>query len=64
MVGSSLKPQALRGSRLVDLPRRHETCGTALLEREPECAPRLCKQDLKEPERFHQRLVDWLMKQR
>jgi len=37
---------------------------TALLECEPEHPPRLCRQDLKDPERFHQRLVDWLMKQR
>jgi hypothetical protein len=38
--------------------------GTALLECEPERPPRLCRKDLKDPERFHQRLVDWLMKQR
>lgn len=37
---------------------------TALLECEPEHPPRLCRRDLKDPERFHQRLVDWLMKQR
>jgi hypothetical protein len=38
--------------------------GTALLECEPEHPPRLCQKDLQDPERFHQRLVDWLMKQR
>ena len=37
---------------------------TALLECEPDRPPRLCRKDLKDPERFHQRLVDWLMKQR
>jgi len=37
---------------------------TTLLECEPERPPRLCRRDLKDPERFHQRLVDWLMKQR
>ncbi len=35
-----------------------------LFECEPDRPPRLCRQDLKDPERFHQRLVDWLMKQR
>ena len=37
---------------------------TGLLECEPDRPPRLCRNDLKDPERFHQRLVDWLMKQR
>jgi hypothetical protein len=37
---------------------------TALLECEPDRPPRLCRKDLKDPERFHQRLVDWLLKQR
>lgn len=37
---------------------------TALLTCEPDRPPRLCRKDLKEPERFHQRLVEWLMKQR
>lgn len=37
---------------------------TALLECEPDRPPRLCRQDLKDPERFHQRLVEWLLKQR
>lgn len=37
---------------------------TALLECEPDHPLRLCRKDLKDPERFHQRLVDWLMKQR
>jgi hypothetical protein len=26
--------------------------------------PRLCHKDLKDPEQFHQRLVEWLLKQR
>lgn len=37
---------------------------TALLECEPDLPPRLSRKDLKDPERFHQRLVDWLLKQR
>jgi len=36
---------------------------TALLECEPDHPPRLCRGDLKDPERFHQRLVEWLLKQ-
>ena len=37
---------------------------SALLEWEPDHPPRLNRTDLKDPESFHQRLVDWLMKQR
>ena len=37
---------------------------TILFDCEPDRPPQLCRQDLKDPERFHQRLVDWLMKQR
>jgi len=40
------------------------TSTIALLECEPDRPPRLCRKDLKDPERFHLRLVDWLMKQR
>ncbi len=40
------------------------SANTALLECEPNRPPRLCRKDLKAPERFHQRLVEWLMKQR
>ncbi len=28
-----------------------------------DCPPRLCQMDLKDPQKFHQRLVAWLMKQ-
>jgi hypothetical protein len=34
------------------------------IECEQDHPPRLCQRDLKNPELFHQRLVDWLMKQR
>ena len=30
----------------------------------PQCPPRLCASDLGDPEAFHRRLVDWLMKQK
>lgn len=33
-------------------------------ECEPDRPPRLCRGDLKDPERFHQRLIDYLMRQR
>lgn len=35
-----------------------------LIEWETDRPPRLCRKDLKDPEQFHQRLVEWLMKQR
>ncbi|HWQ11033.1 MAG TPA: hypothetical protein VN436_18060 [Holophaga sp.] len=37
---------------------------SALLTCEPDRPPRLSRKDLKDPERFHQRLVEWLLKQR
>ena len=66
MTTSDLKARMARESRSWDHPDKgyRETCGTALLEREPECPPRLCRRDLKDPEGFHRRLVEWLMKQR
>jgi hypothetical protein len=33
-------------------------------EGDPELPPRLSRKDLKDPEQFHQRLVEWLLKQR
>jgi hypothetical protein len=66
MATSDLKAHVSRESRSWNRPDadRCETCGTALLERETECPPRLNRRDLKDPEGFHRRLVEWLMKQR
>ena len=33
-------------------------------EDESDRPPRLCRKDLKDPERFRRRLVDWLLRQR
>jgi hypothetical protein len=65
MATSGLKAHDTRESRSWNhLDKGHsEACGTALMERD-ECPPRLCRRDLKDPEGFHRRLVEWLMKQR
>jgi len=66
MATSDLKAHLTRESRQWNRPEtpRNETCGTALLERETECPPRLSRRDLKDPAAFHRRLVAWLLKQR
>jgi len=66
MATSGLKAHLTRESRQLNRPdpARNEACGTALLDREAECPPRLNRRDLKAPEEFHRRLVEWLMKQR
>jgi hypothetical protein len=53
-----------RGTFCTTIHENHWHSMAALLEAEPDRPPRLCRKDLKDPERFHQRLVDWLMKQR
>jgi hypothetical protein len=66
MTTSGLKAHLTRENRPWNRPDqgRSEVCGTTLLERETECPPRLSRRDLQDPEGFHRRLVEWLMKQR
>lgn len=53
-----------RGTFCTIVRQNPSSSTTALLECEPDRPPRLCRQDLKDPEGFHQRLVEWLLKQR
>ena len=50
-----------------DSERMRAGLGQGLMEPRAEmsqCPPRLCASDLGDPEAFHRRLVDWLMKQK
>ncbi len=57
-------PSNARQEALFQASRSIKVSSLVRIECDPDLPPRLCRKDLKDPEQFHQRLVEWLLKQR